>query len=100
MTYTKVYRNFCFDIFGKILLKNTDFENPKIYDTYLKYLLMFRSKIKSKKYPVLQEKIWPNYKNNKTHFMKSMGQEGVVWISKEQTKQAKLYFEAQIKEKH
>jgi hypothetical protein len=34
MTYTKVYRNFCFDIFGKILLKNTDFENPKTYTTY------------------------------------------------------------------
>jgi hypothetical protein len=49
---------------------------------------------------VLQEKIWPNYNINKTHFMKSMDQEGVLWISKEQTKQAKLYFEAQLKEKH
>ena len=83
MTYTKVYRNFCFDVFGKTLLKNIDYDQT--YDTYLKYLGKFKSKIESKKYPELQSKIWPNYSNNKTHFMKSMGQEGVVWMSKEQT---------------
>ena len=51
MTYTKVYRNFCFDVFGKTLLKNTNYENS--YDIYLKYLTKFKFKIENKKYPVL-----------------------------------------------
>ena len=32
--------------------------------------------------------------------MKSMGYEGVVWMSKKQTQEAKLNFETSIKEKH
>ena len=90
MTYTKVYRNFCFDVFGKTLLKNTVYDQT--YYIYLKYLGKFKSKIESKKYPVLQSKIWPIDKYYELHFMKSMGQDGVLWMSKEQTKEAKLNF--------
>ena len=43
MTYTKVYRNFCYNVFGKILLKNTDYDQN--YDTYLKYLGKLKSKL-------------------------------------------------------
>ena len=54
MTYTKVYRNFCFDIFGKILLKKvSDLYTEKGYENYKYYLEKFKFKIKSKKYPVL-----------------------------------------------
>ena len=61
MTYTKVYRNFCFDVFGKTLLKNTNYDNS--FEIYSKYLEKYRSKIDSKKYPVLQSKIWPKFTN-------------------------------------
>ena len=48
-------------------------------------------------------KIWPKFNNNLGEnllFQKTMGQDGVVWISREQTQEAKLIFESQIKEKH
>jgi hypothetical protein len=60
MTYTKVYRNFCYDIFGTMLLKNNKTDR-KAFEDYKKYLDKYWKKIDNRRYPALQKKLWPKY---------------------------------------
>lgn len=83
MTYTKVYRNFCQDVFGGMLLKNRDV-GQEAFRNYTTYLQLFSKKIESKKFPVLQKKIWPTYNNEFSQFKDDMTSNAVVWLSKEQ----------------
>ena len=81
MTYTKNYRDFCSDVFkAPVLLKNRE-TDANAFKMYKEYTTKYSKKIESKKYPVLQKKIWPNYTDPKS-FTLDMKQSAVVWMSK------------------